>query len=143
MATTFREMVEEIEATTYDYPHERVAAYEKLRGLVDQTFDAYQRRCAAVDVADAALRDEVNGHPSRWKLENALNSMRVQIDARISALTKSGRVVRQFVARGPTTLASISYDLGVDLAGLISLNPKLLYSPVVPKGAVVRYHPNT
>lgn len=143
MASTFREMVEEIEATTYEYPHEIVAKYERLRGLIDETFASMQRRYAAIDADDLETRDSVAGHPARWRLENALDTLRIQIDERIRTITRGGRPVRRIITRHDTTLAALSYELKADLNSLIGLNPKLMYGQVVPKDSTVFYYAST
>jgi len=143
MASTFLELVKSIQSTPYEYPNEAVAKWEKLRGLVDETYADLQRRCALLETATPAERDAFAGHPSRWRLEAALNALRVQIDQRIEDITKQGRAVQQMVAQSDTTLAALSYQLDVNIDDLIGLNPKLLFAQLVPRGSTVYYYPST
>lgn len=143
MATTFLELVKSIQSTPYAYPNEAVAKWEKLRGLVDEVYADLQRRCVAIATASPEERDAFAGHSSRWRLEVALDAMRVQIDQRIADITKEGRAVQQWVTKSDTTLAALSYQLDVNIDDLIGLNPKLLFDQLVPKGTTVYYYPTT
>lgn len=143
MASSFLDLVRSIQSTPYAYPNEAVARWEKLRGLVDEVHASIQQRCKTLTTASPSERDAFAGHPSRWRLESALDALRVLIDQRISDVTRQGRAVQQTVAKTDTTLAALSYSLDVNIDDLIGLNPKLIASQLVPAGSIVYYYPPT
>jgi prophage DNA circulation protein len=108
-------------------------------GQIDQIQASIYSVVEAANALDDAARDAVQCSVDRITLERLLADLRWSLKQDKASLEKAARPVKTFVADADSTLATISFRLGANLAGLIQLNPSLLAVPLVPKGAAVKY----
>lgn len=112
----------------------------RIIGLTDQIYVSMQVLGQSVQYADAALRAAIAGHPSRWILETALKSLRVQLKDTLDAATQGARPIKSYTNPSDASLATISLAVGAIISDLVDLNPSVLGSPIVPKGTKILYH---
>ena len=111
-----------------------------LVGTVDRIKENLRMQCSLVQTAEAATKDALAGSAERILLELQLNSLRWILTQTLANAASTARVVKSVVTSVEQSLASLSYDLGADLVGIMTLNPSLLTGPLVPKGSKVSYY---
>ena len=111
-----------------------------LIGTVDRIKDNLRSQCELVQTAEAATRDAIAGVPERILLELQLDTLRWILTQTLENAAASARVVKSVVNSVDQSLASLSYELGADIIGMMDLNPGLLLKPLVPKGSKVAFY---
>lgn len=75
-----------------------------------------------------------------WPMRDAINRMKAGLIEAKKKLLEDGRPIVFYRVPSAATLASVSISAGANLSEMISLNPSLVRSPIVPIGTIVRYY---
>lgn len=115
------------------------AKIDAVIGQVHQLQRSLESAVAAAESLPDAARDAIQNAVERVALETLLASLWDSLKQDKEKLEKAAKPVKTFTNDADSTLGNISFRLGADLPGLIQLNPALLATPTVPKGATVKY----
>jgi hypothetical protein len=138
-ADTLVALVDKVTSLPADIVGEVGAKLDSLVGTIDRIHQAVAIAVENANALEDALRDEVQNSVERITLERMIWDFRFTVKAMKEKAEKTARATKSVITDAPTTLPSLSYQLGADLSGMIQLNPTLLKSPSVPKGTKVLY----
>lgn len=138
-ADTLVALVDKVTSLPADVVGELSAKLDSLVGTIDRIHAAVQAAVENANALEDAVRDEIQNSVERITLERMIWDFRFTVKTMKEKAEKTARPTKSLITETATTLASLSYQLGTDLGGLIQLNPALLKTPSVPKGSKVLY----
>lgn len=107
---------------------------------IDRMYNLLQSDCQAQQNMSPEAKEALAASPYRWVLEKNLNDLRSFIVEAAKAAEKKAKPTKTFVSTNDATMSALSLQIPADISGLVALNPKLLATPVVPKGTSVLYY---
>jgi hypothetical protein len=120
-----------------------------IRGVVDQTTLLQKKYAGQIDNAlynVQSLEDSVNragnSNALNWPIIQSCERMKAALYDQKAAQLAKARAQGLFTVAKDMTLAALAGAIPTDLGSLLTLNPRLAQTPLVPAGTIARFYLN-